>query len=344
MHLGGNNEHYKVGNDEFRRIVRNALNDEMFNVEDKTVVTGNDITLRLRNLKPNISSDYLEYLSSNGMPVEMPVVLAHGLFSNLTTWEVLGAELSNIGRDTWLIEITGGPGQDCDDCIDYTFYNLTDIFVPELLNGVLGFTGKDNLQYVGFSNGCRAALDSLERNQFDSNKVETFVAVGCPGSFEGNSTTGNIIAANDGKVSQRLDAKNLKHLSRFDLALAGLFNIDYITKIQEPKVSLNLFKFYENIIINKSDRQPGDINISNFMIIQGNAFTSDDGIVTVIDEKNIYTNANKNLNPKKHFNIFAIHSSLDTKDRTKSIIRKSINKEKLSFYEKTINLLNESNV
>ncbi len=55
----------------------------------------------------------------------------------MTTWEVLGDELSNVGRDTWLIEITGGTGQDCDDCIDYSFYNLTDVFVPALLNGVL---------------------------------------------------------------------------------------------------------------------------------------------------------------------------------------------------------------
>ena len=315
----------------------------MFNVFDKEVVS-NGITLRLRNLKPNISNDYLEYLNSGGVPTELPVVLAHGLFSNLTTWEVLGSEISNTGRDTWLIEITGGPGQDCDDCIDYTFDDLTDDYVPALLEGVLDFTGKDNLQYVGFSNGCRAALDSLERNKFDSNKVETFVAVGCPGSFEGESTAGDIIAANNGKVSQRLDSRELTHISFSDLAVAGLFNVNYISKNNKPKISLNLFKFYEDVIINKNDSQPGNISVSNFFIIQGNAFVSDDGIVTVIDEKSIYNNTNKNLNPKRHFNIFAIHSSLDEKDRTKSIIKKSLNKEKLSLYEKTINLLNESNV
>lgn len=187
-------------------------------------------------------------------------------------------------------------------------------------------------------------MDSLERNKFDSNKVETFVAVGCPGAFEGESTTGNIIAANNGKVSKRLASKKLNHLSFNDLAIAGLFNIDYISKNNKLKISLNLFKFYEEVIINKNDTQPGNINVPNFFIIQGNAFVSDDGIVTITDEKSIYTNANKNLNPKKHFNVFAIHSSLDEKDRTKSIIKKSLNKEKLSLYEKTINLLNESNV
>ena len=341
LHLGGNEENYKVGNDAFKRIVRNALNDEMFNVFDKSVVSSNGITLRLRNLKPNASSDFFEYLNSTGVPTELPVVLAHGLFSNLTTWEVLGAELSNIGRDTWLIEITGGTGQDCDDCIDYTFYNLTDIFVPALLNGVLDFTGKDKIQYVGFSNGCRAALDSLERNKFDSNKVETFVAVGCPGAFEGNSTFGNIIASKDGQISKRLKAKNLNHLTTKDAIFTGLLNRDYPSKAGE-KISLNLWKFYEDIITFKNDTQPGNVNLSNFVIIQGSAFVTDDEIVTVLDEQKIYENINRNSKPKKRFDIFAVHTGLDTKDRTKSIVRKSVNKEQLSFYEKTINLINQS--
>ena len=341
LHLGGNQEHYKINNNEFKKIVRNALSDEMFNVFDKDVVTGDGITLRLRNLKPNISGDYLEYLNSNGIPTHIPVVLAHGLFSNLTTWEVLGAEISNTGRDTWLIEITGGPGQDCDDCVDYTFDDLTDSYVPALLNGVLDFTGKDNLQYVGFSNGCRAALDSLERNKFDSNKVETFVAVGCPGGFEGNSSLGNIIASKDGQIFDRLNSRNLKHVSMKDIIVIGVLDRNTISNNRD-KISLNLWKFYEDIIRFNNDTQPGKINISNFMIIQGSAFTSDDGIVTVLDEEKIYQNSNINGKPKKRFDIFAVHTTLDVKEKTKTIIKKLINKQDLSFYERTINLINQS--
>ena len=341
LHLGGNEEHYGLNNNEFRTIVRNALNDEMFTVEDKKVVTGDGINLRLRNLKPNMSSDYIEYLESSGMPVDMPVVLAHGLFSNLTTWEVLGAELSNIGRDTWLIEITGGPGQDCDDCIDYTFYNLTDSFVPALLNGVLDFTGKDNLQYVGFSNGCRSALDSLERGMFDSDKVETFVAVGCPGAFEGNSTTGNIIKSRNGAISERLESIGRNHYSFGTIAIAALFNRNYIPKGGSNKISLNLWRFYEDIINSGSDTQPGNIQVPNFVIIQGSELDTDDGIVTVKDEQKIYQNVNI-INSKKHFDIFVLHSDLDERDRTKSIIKKSLNKQELTFYERVINLINQS--
>ena len=90
-----------------------------------------------------------------------------------------------------------------------------------MLNGVLDFTGKDNLQYVGFSNGCRVALDSLERGQFDSNKVETFVAVGCPGSFEGESTMGSIIKSRNGQISKNLASRNANHPSFGEVAVVG---------------------------------------------------------------------------------------------------------------------------
>ena len=87
---------------------------------------------------------------------------------------------SSEARDTWLIEITGGPGTDCagkavDDCPDYTYDNITDRYVPALLNKVLNETNKTKLQYVGFSNGCRSALSSLEKGSFDPAKVDTFV-------------------------------------------------------------------------------------------------------------------------------------------------------------------------
>nr|MBI4156891.1 alpha/beta hydrolase [Candidatus Woesearchaeota archaeon] len=342
LHNTGNEENYLLDNTEFKNIVRNALRDEMFTEKDYTVNSASGVNLRLRNLKPNASNTYLLYLNSTGMPVDLPVVLAHGLFSNLSTWQTLASEISNTGRDTWLIEITGGPGQDCEDCVDYTFYNLTDDFVPTLLNEVLDLTNKNNLQYVGFSNGCRAALDSLERNKFDSNKVETFVAVGCPGAFEGNSPIANIIASKDRQISQRLESRNLSHMSLKEIILIGALDRNLISSDITNKISLNLWKFYEDKIILNNDTQPGNISIFNFTIIQGNEFGSSDGVVTIEDERKIYQNVNKDLNNKNHFNIFASHIGLDDKERTKSIIRKTLNKEKLSFYERTINLINQS--
>ncbi len=348
LHLGGNNKHYNVNNDEFKKIVKNALNDEMFNEFNYNVTTSNNIVLRLKNLKPNISLDYLEYLNSTGVPTELPVVLAHGLFSNLTTWEVLGAEISNTGRDTWLIEITGGPSQDCDDCIDYTFYNLTDIFVPALLNGVLNFTGKNNLQYVGFSNGCRAALDSLERNKFDSNKVETFVAVGCPGAFEELSLIDSGIILVDDKILTNLKNKNVNHVDIGDILKLGLLNKNVISEHETGKISLGLWKDYLQFMSFTNDSQPGKINVTKFAVIQGNALGSSDGIVTIIDENSIYSNiklknSSINIKPsKQNLKVFAVHSNLDSRSISKTLIKKVISNQELNLFERAFNLLNES--
>ena len=347
LHLGGNNEHYNLNNNEFKKIVKNALNDEMFNEFNYNVTTSNNIVLRLKNLKPNASSDFLEYLNSSGVPTDLPVVLAHGLFSNLTTWEVLGAEISNIGRDTWLIEITGGPFQDCDDCIDYTFYNLTDIFVPALLNGVLDFTNRDKIQYVGFSNGCRAALDSLERNMFDSNKVETFVAVGCPGAFEELSLLDSGVLLVDDRIIENLQKKGVNHVDIGDMFKLGLFNRNTIADEESGKISLNLWKNYLNFMSLMNDTQPGSITLTKFAIIQGNALGTSDGIVTTVDEDSIYSNVQlKNTSNtqsvKQSFKVLAFHSNLDTRTITKTLIRRLINNEELTFFERTFNLLNES--
>ena len=127
-----------------------------------------------------------------------------------------------------------------------------------------------------------------------------------------------------------------------DVIHIGLLNRNYVSSNPDMKISLNLYKFYEDVIISNNDTQPGEVNLSNFIIIQGNALTTNDGLVTIEDEHEIYNNVNKNNNPKKHFSIFALHNLLDTNKKTKSIINKLVNKQELNFYERNINLINES--
>ena len=68
----------------------------------------------------------------------------------------------------------------------------------------------------------------------------------------------------------------------------GLFSQDFLSENKDTKISLNLYKFYEDVIINKNDTQPGNINVLNFLIIQGSALTTEDGLVTINDENAIY--------------------------------------------------------
>ena len=113
------------------------------------------------------------------------------------------------------------------------------------------------------------------------------------------------------------------------------------------KISLNLWKAYLNFMSLTNDTQPGKVTLTKFAIIQGNALGTSDGIVTTIDEDSIYSNVQlKNLSStkssKQSFKVLAFHSNLDTRTISKTLIRKLLNNEELTFFEKTFNLLNES--
>ena len=227
---------------------------------------------------------------------------------------------------------------------------MTDSYVPTLLNGVLNFTNKDKLQYVGFSNGCRAALSSLEKNKFNSSKVETFVAVGCPGSFEGFSPGASLIdQENADKAINKLEKSNRTHFAFGESVLARFITPSQSSFSESNKISLNLLKQYLIWINSNNDSQPGNLSMDNFAIIQGNGFITSDGIVTTSDEKAIYNNIKLNnpINSKNikryfsimgyHFPILIIPSIADT-TKTKSLIDKTLNKQSLNFYQQTFEL------
>jgi hypothetical protein len=224
-------------------------------------------------------------MESLGIPTNLPLVLATGIHTNLSSWQDFGAELANTGRDVWLIEITGGPGQDCDNCPDYTFDDLTDIYVPALLSKVLSDTGEDKLQFVGHSNGCRSVLSSLDKGSFDPAKVETFVGVACPGAFEGNSpgiftfnSVGDelldsfegkhhLTGLEIGEKAEELCKDKFNIFSPMDKINCLIFSSKY--KGTE-KISYTLAADYYKMILNTTDEQPGkNIYLDNFKILYG---------------------------------------------------------------------------
>lgn len=352
MHNDENRAHYNKNTEEFGDIIQSALNDEMFTTEDKTTYA-DGVMLRLREIKPAYSEKYLEYKDEIGLPV----VLARGLWGNLTTWSTFGGELANEGRDTWLIEITGGPGQDCDTCPNYNFDDLTDSYVPALLNKVLSETGKDKLQYVGFSNGCRATLSSLEKGSFDPNKVETFVGVGCPGAFDGYSTYSYYW--NQSADFLRRDLSGKAHLSGEDVGeslrkdcntVQCYSSARSLRKLGDNLVSFNLANDYLNWVESNSDPQPGaDANINRVLIFNGiiTGILSDyydekrnishDLVVSVEDGNAIYSNIQ--ADKKYHFESFGLHGgpvlfNLADKSLTKRIVKRFLNNETFNYFDR----------
>ena len=134
-----------------------------------------------------------------------PIVLSHGMHSDLSTWDSFAEQLAKSGRDTWQIEMYGGPTTECDTCGNYTFDDLKTDYWPALIMGVQEYSGQNDLSYVGYDLGCTVGLEALELFQekggsnvgyyFDYNTgqyviqdltthpVGTFVGVACLGNF-----------------------------------------------------------------------------------------------------------------------------------------------------------------
>ncbi len=350
LHTPVNLPYYKEDSDEFREIVRRALKGEMYE-EEQINTTANDVTLRLLHLKPGFSTMFIDYKDE----VKLPVVLARGLWSDLYTWKDFGEELSsNEGRDTWLIEITGGPGQECDSCPNYSFDDLTDSYVPALLDKVLSETGKSELQYVGFSNGCRATLSSLEKGSFEPSKVDTFVGVGCPGAFEKYFFQNGISPFAEAVKETGEELKeNLKSYTHLTAEEVGKEMLSLCTSYEcleaaksfngNNKISYNLSERYFGWILDGTDTQPGIITLDNFKLIYGTmpfiinliGSGSSDGVVSVKDSEAIYDNINT-INSKEIKRIRSVKHTSDnmeeslpdskvTKDEIKKYLAKEVN-------------------
>ncbi len=349
--LGVNNllkRYNNFSSPEFLKVVDKILFDNTYDVAIRTVKTldttsyGKSTILRLKNVNSDYSKDFRDAISES----DKPVVLARGLWSDLFTWQDFAKELAAEGRDSWLIEITGGPEQDCDTCPNYEYEDLVDYYWPALIAGVEEYSEQNKLDYIGFSNGCRVGLDSLtnwsstgkndagyyfnydngeyELTDLSSNPVDTFVGVGCPGAFEGDSP---LISAMNKYGSVAIN--NLESVGNFH---PNLIETLRSIRLASPgganrggRISLNLLKGYKDFINDSSDSQPGEnLVLNSVLIIYGDtpAFSGSDFVVTTNDNLAIYnsiTSQNKDLYVT-NLNHFTIPNGLNVKKQIKNKI------------------------
>ena len=308
LHTNDNQPKYRLNNANFARVVDNVLNSNVYNLAIKRVLTTNDNTsLRIKHVNAELSPKFRNFTNPG------PVVLARGVWSNLFTWEKFGFELAtgqgtSKPRDTWLIEITGGPNTECPTCPNYNFSTLTDYYWPALIAGVQAYSSNNNITYVGFSNGCRTALRSLEKYQntgkinasyynngtdwiqtnlvANPRVVDTFVAVGCPGIMQaGDSAFMHISRDFGNKILQNLNTKN--HVTQNDTGQAiksqcGNYSRVFSFILRDAcytvagklsgadSISYNLVKDYNNWINNGNGSQVGTgVTVNNFLSIYG---------------------------------------------------------------------------
>jgi VWFA-related protein len=256
LHMGGNIDQYKKNINEFKKIVKKALSDMMVEEVHLNVTTPDGLSLRLFHIIPYYSEDLKSYED----PFGLPVVMSRGIHSNLYDWKDFGERLANDNaRDTWLIEMVGGPttDQECGiNCPDYTFDDITTTYYPALIAGVQAYTGKNKLQYVGYSLGCSAALESLElwNNVGKTNAgylpdgtpislsphpFDTFIGVGCPGNFTIQATLIKFLKylEDNDNIIQKLKDEGLTHVTMNNIMVKIAQRIDEVTLIDDELFS-----------------------------------------------------------------------------------------------------------
>jgi len=309
LHNNDNKNNYREDSNEFKTIVKKVLYDNVFDVSIRTVKTlnttsyQNSTILRLKHVNSDFSDNYKDNVVDN----PKPVVVGNGLWTDLGDLDFIGNEISKgpqNARDTWLIEITGGLIQDGHQSSpNYKYKDLTNYYWPALIAGVQEYTGQNSIDYVGYSNGCRVALDSLANfsgsgknnagyyfdydtgqyvySDLSSSPVDRFVGVACPGAFEGRSEASLLMDSFGSILVALFEFSGADHVHWKDVYTKYLtqcrknesldcFSVLTISRNDEAKISLNTLKYYNEIINSNNDQQPGfGLTLNRLELING---------------------------------------------------------------------------
>lgn len=348
-------------------LVKQALNGPLEQTDDY-VQTNDGTYLRLKHYKPIVSQSFLDYLFDINVidgAYLPPVIMAGGLWADITAWDEAGREIASgvednailsdsveyAPRDVWLIELTGGSGTECDSCDDYTYDNLTDKYWPAAVGGVLKLTGRTEAAYVGHSNGGRVALDAMAKyntiksttsylsngtafNLPSSNPITTFIGVGVPGAFEGDSKLRTVMLKIAKATSSEMDAK--KHISYADIL--G-FAKETATQTSLNKISVNVWKKYFDFMNLTTDIQPGNVILSKTLMIAGTLLGTNDEIIPVNDVDAIWNKIGVKTGGKKVLmHVWDGHLGMTETWAIKTAVKEFLNDDPLSG-----NIINQVN-
>jgi hypothetical protein len=265
-------------------------------------------------------------------------------------------ELASEGYDVWTIEMTGGPQIECSDCPDYTYQDLVDYYWPALVAGAIEYSGKNQVDYVGHSNGCRAALSSLnsysngknnagyvfnsQTGQYDTLvdlpnlPVDKFFGIACPGTTNDEThytrlqrtslPNSNELSGN--YAMRKINKSNKLHITKHDY-LVGLsqYTADLPTELlrmkslfETGKISRNLMQFYSDLgTYSDSSIDLNSISISAIYLHNGKPT---DFVVGYDDQQRIFDSTSTPIE-ESHSYLIETHSGLMNNDRLKKDVK-----------------------
>ncbi|MBI2658471.1 hypothetical protein HYX08_07300 [Candidatus Woesearchaeota archaeon] len=365
LHTDENQAKYRKNNENFRKVVENVLNSDVTSLSIKRVLTANDNTsLRLKNINAELSVKYKNFSNPR------PVVLGHGVFGDLFSLEKLANKIAKDNafngkyvRDVWLIEYTGGPNTECSTCPNYDYNTLKTYYWPALLGGVLKYSNKNSVDYVGYSLGGGLALDSYTQYyqgtsntigyylndsgnwttfNLSANFVDHMVLLAPMGTFNGTTRFTAIIDRHGNQTKSALSQYN--HISQKNISdsinkVCKWYEIDckllHLVTQSDGVVSYNLWIDIQNRVINKSDSNPSLTSINKLLLVRSRlGGFSDDGVIPDTDIQSIYQNSNSTKKYKAA--IVDIHASMADFPGTYYLISAFLNDVTYSRFDKIV--------
>lgn len=224
-------------------------------------------------------------------------------------------------RDAWLVEMTGGPNTECDNCPNYTYDDLTDYYWPALVGGVLAYTGEQQVDYVGYSSSGGIGIKSYEKYYLGkqgaglyvdgngdwipftlpANSVDHMALIGPMGAFDGTSPFTSIIEKCGDDILSELSGNN--HINREEILEAGIrvcpLHVSLLLKALNEflpagsDISYNFWQDIVNEVQDTSNVNPTLSSINGLLVIFGQGFgLGDDLVVPREDTDYIYNNSN----------------------------------------------------
>jgi hypothetical protein len=265
------------------------LNENILNDSERIFYKNNS---NLKKIKTTIiyKKNYLNY--------KTPIIMAGGLWSDFRTFEKLSEIYFDLGRDVFLIEITGGKG--IENNFNYDFNFLKKYYLPFIINNIKNISNSSKYIYISHSNGARTFIDSLNDNYLTTSEVEKAFILGVPGKFEDLSFLAKLIKSDGFEIISKFEKNEIKNfpitqiifefLKKNNFDRSNLLNIIPL-KFKGSKISLNLFKNYYEWINSTKDLNPGEnVNLDKIYFVGGDLFNDNDGIVSIKDVYGIYNN------------------------------------------------------
>ena len=314
--------------------------------------TTHSFELNIKEFKENISKNPFEKITINISSLNITynilhfpslkasndktVILSSGLWGSFSTWKPFAKTLQKRGYNVYVLALTG-ESQECRSCLNYDYEDLVSFIFPQILVFISNENEKQDIVYVGHSNGAKVAYDYSKTAS--KALIDKMIFLGTPGDF----STPSLFRKSMELLNSSLlnSVQNKTHVGFFDLLKGGfefIPNIEILLHFfNDPKtlISKNLYTSYHYLIIDESkdklfestsEFSNGKVIHNKVIFLSGNLPLIGDGVVSYQDSQDIFKESKNYFNSSLLYSLPILHQHLDSHPRVLSFIMEEISK------------------